>query len=91
MSIVIDMSRHMRTTVRLDDALMEQARREARKRGQTLTALVSEGLRLMLAKGTVAPRRRPLALPVCRAGGGTLPGVDLDDSSTLLDIMEEQS
>jgi len=91
MSIVIDMSRHMRTTVRLDDALMDQARREARRRGQTLTALVSEGLRLVLAKGSVVARRRPVALPVCTAGGGTLPGVDLDDSSALLDIMEEQS
>jgi len=91
MSIVSDMSRHMRTTVRLDDALLEQAQREARRRGQTLTALMAEGLRLVLATGTATTRRRPVVLPTCKAGGGALPGVDLDDSATLLDIMEERS
>ena len=91
MSIVIDMSRHMRTTVRLDDALLEQAQREARRRGQTLTALMAEGLRLILAKGTASPRRHLVVLPMCKVGGGTLPGVDLDDSAALLDIMEKRS
>lgn len=91
MSIVIDMSRHMRTTVRLDDALLEQAQREARRRGQTLTSLLAEGLRQVLARGTAAPKRHAVALPVCKAGGGTLPGVDLDDSAALLDLMEERS
>jgi len=90
MSITIDMSRHMRTTVRLDDALLDQAQREARRRGQTLTALMAEGLRLVLAKGTAPPKRHPAALPVCKAGGGTVPAVDLDDSAALLDIMEER-
>jgi hypothetical protein len=91
MSIIIDMSGHMRTTVRLDDALLVQARREAKRRGQTLTTLMAEGLRLVLAKGTAPPRRRPVVLPVCRAGGGTVPGVDLDDSAALLDIMGGRS
>jgi len=91
MSTVIDMSRHMRTTVRLDDALLEQAQREARRRGQTLTSLLAEGLRLVLARGTPAPAHTRITLPICRAGGGTLPGVDLDDSAALLDIVEERS
>jgi len=82
----------MRTTVRLDDPLLEQAQREARRRGQTLTSLMAEGLRLVLAKGTAeSPRRRPVILPVCKAGGGTMPGIDLDDSAALLDIMEARS
>jgi hypothetical protein len=78
----------MRTTVRLDDRLLEQAKREAARRGETLTALVERGLRLVLARpeGRRAPRR--VALPVCAAGGGTLPGVDLDDSAALLDVLE---
>ena len=50
-----DMSRHMRTTVRLDDALLEQAKREAARRGETVTALIERGLRLVLAR----PDRRP--------------------------------
>ena len=36
------MSRQMRTTVRLEDALLEQAKREAARRGKTLTALIEQ-------------------------------------------------
>ena len=82
------MSRHMRTTVRLDDALLEQAKREAARRGETLTALLEKGLRLALAQARPAQRRPKVVLPVCRAGGGVQPGVDLSDSAALLDILE---
>ena len=82
------MSRHMRTTVRLDDALLDQAKREASRRGLTLTALLEQGLRLTLAQARPAQHRTTVSLPVCRLGGGTCPGVDLDDSAALLDLME---
>ncbi len=82
------MSRHMRTTVRLDDRLLDQARREADRRGVTLTSLVEKGLRLVLARSHAAAARPRVDLPACREGGGTLPGVDLDDSAALLDIAE---
>ena len=76
----------MRTTVRLSDALMTQARKEAARRGVTFTSLVEEGLRLVLAGRTTGD---PVPdLPVCTAGGGTRPGIDLNDSSALLDAME---
>jgi hypothetical protein len=78
----------MRTTVRLDDALLDRARREARRRGETLTALIERGLRLVLANPQKRPKRRRVEIPVCRKGGGTLPGVDLDDRAALLDILE---
>ena len=78
----------MRTTVRLDDALLEQAKREASRRGETLTALIERGLRFVLAQSRPAQRRPKVVLPVCRAGGGVLPGVDLNDSAAVLDIME---
>ena len=82
------MSRYMRTTVRLDDSLLEQAKREAARQGTTLTALIERGLRLVLARPEKRTRRRRVEVPVCREGGGTLPGVDLDDSAALLDIIE---
>ena len=82
------MSRHMRTTVRLEDSLLEQAKREAARRHETLTALIEQGLRLVLARSHVPDRRRRVVLPVCRRGGGVLPGIDLNDSAALLDAME---
>jgi hypothetical protein len=80
----------MRTTVRLDDALLEQAKREASRRQETLTAFIERGLRLALAQSSARPRRKRVVLPVSRAGGGVLPGVDLNDSAALLDIMENR-
>jgi hypothetical protein len=78
----------MRTTVRLDDALLERAKREAKRRGDTLTALIERGLRLVLARPERRSPRRHVEIPVCRKGGGTLPGVDLGDSAALLDVLE---
>jgi hypothetical protein len=78
----------MRTTVRFDNGLLEQAKREASRRGETLTALMEQGLRLVLAQSRPARRRPRVTLPVCRAGGGVLPGVDLTDSAAVLDVME---
>jgi predicted DNA binding CopG/RHH family protein len=83
-----NMLRHMRTTVRLSDALLERAKREAAKRGITLTALIEQGLRREMAKPAKGIERRRVRLPVCTRGGGTLGGVDLDDSAALLDRME---
>jgi hypothetical protein len=78
----------MRTTVRLEDALMERAKREAARRGQTLTSLIEHGLRLVLANSEQRRRASRVEIPVSREGGGTLPGVDLDDRPALLDIIE---
>ena len=82
------MSRHMRTTVRLRDSLLQQVKREAARREQTLTALIEQGLQLVLAQSNAAPKRKKVILPVCRAGGGILPGVELNDTSSLLDAMD---
>jgi hypothetical protein len=79
----------MRTTVRLDPGLLDRAREVADERGETLTSLIERGLRLVLARGEGGPSRRRVRLPVSRATGGTLPGVDLHDSATLLDVMDE--
>ena len=68
------MSRHMRTTVRLDDSLLARAKREAERRGETLTSLIERLLRLVLANPAKRPKRPHVEIPVCREGGGTLPG-----------------
>lgn len=80
------MSRHMRTTVRLNDALLREAKREAARRGQTLTALLEEGLRLALERRNRRSPRHPI--PVATGGGDPLPGVSFDCVSALLDELD---
>ncbi len=41
----------MRITVRLDEELLAEARRYAGRTGRTLTSLIDEGLREVLARG----------------------------------------
>ena len=53
-----------------------------------MTALIQEGLRLVLAQSQQPPGRERVTLPVSRVGGGLLPGVDLNDSAALEDVME---
>lgn len=76
----------MRTTLRLDDDLLRDAKRRAIDRGVTLTQLVEDALRSELARRPRAPPDR-IELPTVD-GGGTLPGVDLDDGAALRDLMD---
>jgi len=78
----------MRSTVRLEESLLEQAKREAARRGVTLASLIEMGLRLVLAQSRRHQRRPKAGLPVCRLGGGVLPGVDLADTTSLLDTVD---
>lgn len=80
----------MRTTVRLDEALLERAREEASRRNTTLTSLIEQGLELVLRRPLKRVKRPRITLPECRVGGGTLPGIDLNDSGSLLDRMDER-
>ncbi len=59
------------------------------EQGRTLTSLVEEGLKTILAESKQQARKR-VRLPVSKASGGTLPGVDLNRSSDLLDRMDER-
>jgi hypothetical protein len=79
----------MRTTVRLSDDLLRRARKKAAEQGRTLTSLLEEGLKNVLAESKPAKRTR-VRLPVSKATGGTLPGVDLNRSSDLEDRMEDR-
>jgi len=79
----------MRTTIRLSDDLLRKARKKAAEQGRTLTSLVEEGLKAILAESK--PRaRKHVRLPICKASGGTFPGVDLNRSSDLLDRLDER-
>lgn len=77
----------MRTTVRLDDELMKAAKHYALEHNQTLTSLIEEALREKLARQGQDTPRPPFKL--ITAKGKLRPGVDLDDNSALLDLMED--
>lgn len=77
------------TTVRLDDELLRQAKAYAARTGRTLTSVLEEALRRALARDVPAQRTEHVALPISTAGGGVRPGVDLDDSAALLEILDD--
>jgi hypothetical protein len=76
-----------RTTIRLDDPLLAEAKKFAADTGRTLTAVMEDALREVLARRKQPNRRSKLRLTTF-AGKGLQPGVDLDDSAALLDRME---
>ncbi|MGH9368797.1 MAG: CopG family transcriptional regulator [Thermoanaerobaculia bacterium] len=77
----------MRTTIRMDDELFRRAKRAAADSGQTLTALIQDSIRERLARSRPRKGRVRVKLPTYR-GSLLQPGVDLDDSAALLDLME---
>ena len=76
----------MRTTIRIKDDLLKRAKKRAADEGRTLTSLVEDGLALILAKPKTNRRER-VELPVSKATGGVLPGIDLNQSSDLEEAM----
>lgn len=66
---------------------MRAAKRRAVDTGRTLTDVIADALRAELSRGgEVHP---PASVDLRTFGaGGVLPGVDLDDSAGLLDLME---
>jgi len=77
----------MRTTIRLNYELLAQAREAAAKSGRTLTAVIEDALRLALTPKKEQPKRRRVRLP-SSGSGGLRPGVNLDSTADLLDIMD---
>lgn len=79
-----------RTTVQLDEELLRSAKELAARTGRTLTAVIEDALRQALAQRDEGKRRPPVELPTF-CGDGLRPGVDLDDSAALSELMENES
>jgi hypothetical protein len=77
----------MRTTINLDDQVLAQAKLLAQRTGKTLTDVIEDALRERLARREVDVRREPLHLRIV-TGNGLLPGVDLDNSAALRDLLD---
>jgi hypothetical protein len=78
----------LRTTIRLEESLLEQAKAEAARRKTTLTSLIEEGLHRVIKDAYKPVKRKKIVVPVSKRTGWTLPGVDINNSAELLDIME---
>ena len=79
----------MRTTVRLPDDLMRAVKRLATDTDRTMTQVLEDALREVVARARrEAKPQEKFSMPTYR-GTGIRPGVDLEDSAALLDLMED--
>jgi hypothetical protein len=77
----------MRTTVRLPDQLLADLKRYAAERETTLTAVFEQALQELLLRNRQQRQQPRLRLPTFK-GRGLQPGVNLDDTAALLDLMD---
>ncbi len=78
----------MRTTIRLEDHLLREAKAQAARAGHSLNHFIEEAVRAALYKqGSDQPVPPPL--PLFRGGRGLRAGVDLDNNAALLELMDD--
>ena len=78
----------MRTTITIEDSLLQKAKKISRQRRCSLREVIEDSLRAALAKAHKARRAEPSKRLKTFKGSGVQPGIDLSSSSALLDAME---
>ncbi|MCY4660717.1 MAG: type II toxin-antitoxin system VapB family antitoxin [Acidobacteria bacterium] len=78
----------MRTTVDINDALLQAAKSRAARDRRSLKAVVDQALREFLSRRQRTDADGP-PIPVFR-GRGVQPGVDLTDNAALEDLMNAE-
>jgi hypothetical protein len=77
----------MRTTVSIDDALLAKAKCVAAESGRSLSSVIDDALKESLNRREAdAYRSTTVVLPTFE--GKLLPGIDLDNSAALRDVMD---
>ncbi len=84
----MDMLLCMRTTVDINDALLQAAKSRAARDRRSLKAVVDQALREFLSRRQRTDADGP-PIPVFR-GRGVQPGVDLTDNAALEDLMNAE-
>lgn len=77
----------MRTTILLPDELYDAVRQHASQQRRTITSVIEEAVRASLRAHAAAAHQPALSIDVIQ-GRGLQPGVDLDDTSALADLMD---
>ena len=75
---------HMKTTLVIDDSVMRRLRKEAARRGVTMSTLVEAGLRRILDESEAPPPALP-PLPTWDSGGARVDVADREALYALLD------
>ncbi len=78
----------MRTTIRINDDLLAQAKQVAAGSNRTLNAVIEDALRQALSRPKKQAQRPPIRL-ISSGRGWLRPGVNLDSNAELLDLMDE--
>ena len=77
----------MKITIRLDDDLLQQAKERAARTGRTVSSVIEDAPREFLLQRKKWGQAKPIRL-ASGGVGGLQPGVDLDRTAELLDLME---
>jgi len=77
----------MRTTVAIDDHLLERAKERAQRQGVTLGELLEQSLRTLLARSPETTYGPPL--PVFHGESGFAPGIDPTSNASLYEATGE--
>ncbi|MEI6147096.1 MAG: hypothetical protein WCP66_11800 [Methylococcales bacterium] len=75
----------MRTTIDIDDQLLLYAKHQAVKQGCTIKQIIEDALRDFFSH---QPSRPDIVSLETFSGAGLKPGVNLDNSRSLIDIMD---
>lgn len=76
---------HMKTTLNIDETVMQRLREESARRGTTMSELVEAGLRRVLDEESPAALRALTPLPRWRSGGARVDVADRDALYALMD------
>jgi len=79
----------MRTTISIDDHVLEATKKLALESKRTLGEVIEEGLRIAYFTGSKRKGTTKVRPIKTYRGTGTFPGVDLLSSADLLEVMED--
>jgi hypothetical protein len=80
----------VRTTINVDDGVLARAKEFAARHRRTLNSVVEDALREMLARYEARAESPKVDLVVV-TGDGLMPGVDLDSSAALHELLDEDA
>ena len=77
----------MRTTIYIRDDLIKELKKLAADSHRTITSIVEDALQETISRRKPRHSQKPVRLTTF-GGKGLQPGVDLDDTASLTDLME---